>query len=188
MRLFVAIPPVSGSLGWVREVKDLLRPRLRGSRWVDEENVHVTLKFLGEVPVERLDQVESVLSGVARSFSEFPLELKGLGAFPSVKRPQIVWAGVGEGSSSVVSLAAAVEEALETAGFVREERTFHPHATLARIKEPVVRRESLWPPEWNTRRFSVFTVRNFCLMESRLRPEGPVYQKGKNYLLGPRRG
>src|SRR6266705_4285476 len=99
---------------------------------VERENIHLTLKFLGNVSPAKLAEVKSALAEV--KFQPFALEIKGAGAFPSLKRMNVIWVGVGEGWSQVELIFEKTEKRLHKAGFSRETRAFSPHITVARVK------------------------------------------------------
>src|SRR5437867_9680136 len=99
---------------------------------VERENIHLTLKFLGNVSPAKLAEVKSALAEV--KFQPFSLEIKGAGAFPSLKRMNVVWVGVGEGWSQVELVFEQTEKLLHNIGFSRETRPFSPHITIARVR------------------------------------------------------
>src|SRR5216683_19739 len=134
MRLFVALEiPVA-----VRENLAALLNSLRGlspqTRWVRPENLHVTLKFIGEAPAAKLAEIRSALAG-ARSDQPITLDFRGLGFFPNEKHPRVFWVGI-EGSANLKTLAADIDGALDELGIPREQRPFSPHLTLARFERP----------------------------------------------------
>lgn len=121
-------------------VPSALRPVLRSlatMNWpvaaVSPDNLHVTLKFLGDTPIELRDAIQKQIAESMIGQPPFVLRVAGLGAFPHVDRPSVVWAGLSD-AEPLVSLAQRLEAALESHGFARESRPFHPHLTLARVK------------------------------------------------------
>jgi RNA 2',3'-cyclic 3'-phosphodiesterase len=111
-----------------------LRAVCRSARWVRIEGAHITLKFIGEVPVEKTADIKTALSSVPFS-TPIQMSFRGLGFFPNERRPRVLWAGI-EANADLGALAAAVETALEPLGIVREQRAFSPHLTLARFESP----------------------------------------------------
>jgi 2'-5' RNA ligase len=113
--------------------------RLRASqakvKWIEAENLHFTLKFLGDVAAEQINDVCRAVEEAASPFTPFELVTKGCGAFPSPARPRTVWLGVEEGSEPMELLVQAIERTLEQLGFAREHRRFTPHLTLGRVRE-----------------------------------------------------
>jgi len=134
MRLFVALP-ISSQL---RERLALFLGELRRAdakpRWANPENLHVTLKFIGQLADERLADVARALEKVAPR-PPMALEIRGIGFFPNDRRPSVVWAGI-EAPPELASLAAQIDEALAPCGVARETRPFLAHLTLARLKQP----------------------------------------------------
>src|SRR2546428_12218985 len=116
-------------LSGVRAVQSSLRNVGADLKIVGGENVHVTLKFLGNVPPEMLPKIGEVLSGL--KFSPFTLELSGVGAFPSMSRITIIWVGIGTGAAEVENIYDQVEEGMSKLGFARETRRFSPYITIA---------------------------------------------------------
>jgi 2'-5' RNA ligase len=133
VRTFVAVfPPPEVRETLVRAARKL--PVSREVRWVRPANVHLTLKFLGDVAEVDLSQVAEVLETIRGRHEPFEVVLSGFGAFPSGRRAKIFWAGIGEGSERLRTLARDVELSLEPLGFEREARPYTPHLTLGRAR------------------------------------------------------
>jgi len=134
MRLFVAIDLPERTKALVQGLIDRLRPTAKLS-WSAAANLHVTTKFIGEWPEERLAELVRVLHSVPTGG---PLEVavRGLGWFPNARNPRVFWVGV-DGADSLNRLAAATDRALATIGVPEEKREYHPHLTLARRRSPV---------------------------------------------------
>lgn len=133
MRLFtgLSIPdPVQSNL---RELLNRLRP-LADFRWSPVENLHVTTKFIGEFPEQRLGELKQALAAVPIP-APIDISVRGLGWFPNPHHPRVFWAGV-DGGEPLRALAAATEQATAKLGIPSEEREFRPHLTLARLREP----------------------------------------------------
>ncbi len=141
-------------------------------RWTRPENVHLTLKFLGEVPEGEIEQIGAALRKACADHTPFDASLSSFGAFPSARRARVIWAGAGAGSEKLRALAADVETAFEPLGFGREDRTFVPHATLGRVRGKPVKLElpAVVPGEPG------FGISRVELMVSRLAAEGAVYE------------
>jgi len=176
VRLFVALEiPAAVRDNLATLVKDLRNSEPK-ARWVRPENLHVTLKFLGETPSEKLEDIRKALSAV---HSEQPVELdfRGLGFFPDERRPRVVWAGV-DASPNVQSLAASIDQALEKIGFPREDRPFTPHLTLARFSSPRITEKLRAAMQQNMARESgLLKTNEFHLIESKLKPSGAEYTR-----------
>jgi len=157
----------------------------RDVAWVAPGNLHLTLKFLGAVPEERIDAIVAALTRSGLDLRPFEARLHGLGAFPSATRPRIVWAGVTEGAPEMVELARRVDTALAELGFAREERPFSPHVTLGRVRRPgrdPVLTEALGSA--TAREFGRMRVPGAALMRSELGPRGARYTELASVTLG----
>ena len=133
VRTFVAVfPPPEVRETLVRAARKL--PVGGEVRWVRPANVHLTLKFLGDVAEADLSRVAEVLEEIRGRHEPFEVALCGFGAFPSGRRARIFWAGIGEGSERLRALARDVEDSLEPLGFEREARPYTPHLTLGRAR------------------------------------------------------
>jgi RNA 2',3'-cyclic 3'-phosphodiesterase len=174
MRLFVALEILST----LRENLAALLKSLRGAspqtRWVRPENLHVTLKFIGEVPETKLAAVHSALAGV-RSEQHVTLDFRGLGFFPNEKHPRVIWAGI-EASPNLKTLASDIDKATEKLGIAREQRAFSPHLTLARFEPPRLPENLRFAIQENAARdFGSLRANQFQLIESKLKPSGAEY-------------
>ena len=175
MRIFVAVfPPSEVRRALVGAAREL--PVVGEVRWARPENVHLTLKFLGEVPEDDMNRVAEALEPVRSRHEPFEAGLSDFGAFPSARRARILWAGIGEGSEPLGDLARDVETCLEPLGFEREDRAYVPHLTLGRARSRPVSFEAAETPPLG------FRVRNLDLVESVL-GGGSTYSTLATYLL-----
>jgi 2'-5' RNA ligase len=133
MRLFVALNLPKKERDRIHRAARTLRDQGLPVRWIDAEQYHLTLKFLGEVRSDRVERIEAILDRVATGSPPFSVDLTGFGAFPTVRRPRVLWLGV-EPTPALRCLKQDVEWALSDAGFDRETRAFHPHLTLGRVE------------------------------------------------------
>ena len=136
VRAFVAIHLDDATRSALREQIDRLRAAAPYVAWVAAENLHVTLKFLGNVQANSLEEVTAGLEAAVSDSAPFDLEIRGLGAFPTPTRARVVWAGVTAGREAMGALAGRIEAALEPVGFAREARPLSPHVTLGRVRVP----------------------------------------------------
>lgn len=149
---------------------------------VRRENIHLTLRFLGEIPISIVNNVGRIMDKL--NFSSFVMEVKGLGAFPKITRPNVIWVGVGEGHDEVVNIFNFLERELRKLGFRPETKSFHPHMTIARVR----RRRNLERiiDVFNNYRNYVFgrmDVKSIRLKRSVLTPRGPIYSTLKEVFL-----
>ena len=180
MRLFVALEIPSA----VRENLATLIAELRAAdasspknkaRWVRPENLHVTLKFIGHVEADKLDAIRAALAEVR---PEQPVELRfrGLGFFPSDKRPRVFWAGI-DASPNLAPLASEIDMRLGKLGIPRETREFAPHLTLTRFDPPGISEKLRAARENYAREFGALRTGEFHLIESKTRPTGAEYTR-----------
>ena len=165
-------------------------------KWVDPANLHLTLKFLGESPPERLAGITAALERVCAGAAPLALSAAGAGAFPGLARPQVVWLGLTGQVAELAALAGAIEAAMTGLGFPPEGRAFQAHLTLARARRGRGRGQPAPPPRapaqglaqalaglaaWRGPEFSAARV---ALLESTLTPRGPLYRPRWRYALG----
>lgn len=157
----------------VKRIQEELSRYVR-AKFVELENFHFTLKFLGEVSEEAVDEVYSAMKEL--DFKPFELELRGVGCFPNVRRINVIWVGTREGGDKLTSLANELEKKLRRLGFEPERRPFTPHATIARVKY-VQNREGLASAIEKMKDLEIgrVTVDSVRLKRSQLTPKGPIY-------------
>jgi 2'-5' RNA ligase len=157
-------------------------------KWVEPENMHLTLLFLGEVEDRTVPDVCRVVADVAAGLPGFEMSVEGAGCFPNARRPKTLWVGVGDGCQELVVLHDALEPPLLDLGcYRREERRYTPHLTLGRVKGESGARELAAAlarrTDWQG---GPVRVREVLVMSSELRPEGPTYTVlGRGKLGGP---
>jgi len=136
IRSFIAIElPDEAKEGLARLRNELQRNEHGFVKWVDPGGIHLTLKFLGNIPAGQVAEITGAIGEATQGISPFHLEISGLGAFPSVRQPRVLWVGVGGETDKLSRLQQNVDSALAALGFAREERPFAPHLTLARVRE-----------------------------------------------------
>jgi 2'-5' RNA ligase len=136
IRSFIAIElPEEAKKGLARLRKELERDEHRFVKWVDPGGIHLTLKFLGNIPAKRVTEITEAMKEAMQGTSPFHLEISGLGAFPRLRQPRVLWVGVGGEIDKLSRLQQNTDSALAALGFAKEERPFVPHLTLARIRE-----------------------------------------------------
>jgi len=144
--------------------------------WTRPENLHLTMKFLGEVPGDRVEELGGWMAEAAGEIRPFDLVLEGAGGFPSMSSPRILWVGVREPLDPVRKLHQNMENVLSGAGFPREGRAYHPHITVGRVRKrlPEGRAERI-AAALSGKRFGIAHARSYRLYESRLSPSGAAY-------------
>jgi 2'-5' RNA ligase len=176
IRAFVAIrvsPEVQ------RNIEDLigeLRNDHDGIKWASSGNLHLTLKFLGPaIPIEKVHRLQPELEAIAVDTAPFQLEAAGVGGFPDLKHPHVLWVGLR--SDALLDLAARIDDAASRVGFEREQRAFRGHLTIARLKRPLLYAETRTHIEAAaTRDFGASIIREMMLYRSITAPTGPIYE------------
>jgi|YelNatPaOPRAMG01_1025707.scaffolds.fasta_scaffold109702_1 2'-5' RNA ligase len=161
------------------EVRGLIQTLARTPskvKWVSPDQVHLTLKFFGSVPLETVDLIKRTLAPVITAKGRFRLTLKDLGGFPNLVRPRVIWLGLGGDLTALTELYKGVEEALAAVGIPREDRPFKAHLTLGRNKAPAAEKglvEALKGTRWQET--APFDIEQVILYRSDLKPSGPIY-------------
>ena len=158
----------------------LLRGGLPGARWIDVENYHLTLRFIGDVEGHVADEIANALDRVRRP--SFPLALTGVGAFGS-KKPHSIWAGV-TGSPDLTALQAEIERICQRIGVAADPRKFVPHVTLARLRDPDLSSVHRYLAHHSLYKSRIFEVDRFVLFSSRPSRGGGPYAVEEAYSLG----
>jgi 2'-5' RNA ligase len=185
MRLFFAVHTGTEIAGQAWRIIQDSAIRSAPWRWIRPENYHFTLKFLGEVYEELLPALHDAARLAASRARPFRLTMGGIGGFPNLARPRVIYFGIERGFGELRDLAGLIEDECEAAGFKREKRRFRAHLTLARVKRPV--REDVLsllrglPPLGET---AFVDVESFVLMKSNLTPSGAVYEEAGRFELG----
>lgn len=174
IRAFIAVPlsdEVKRSLGDV--ARALAGPIPRGAvRWVRPEQIHLTLVFLGDTPTDQLPAVRRGMDVAAKGHSPFTLHLGDLGCFPNSRRPRVIWIGLAGEVSRLASLQTALDAQLPALGRSPEHKPFRAHLTLGRVKDERDVRGIEWTADVPRLAVPITTLH---LIESQLRPDGPVY-------------
>lgn len=185
MRTFIGIGLPDGCRRAIDRAVAPFRSGPRGVSWTPEENLHVTMKFLGEIASTRVDAIASLMADAAREIPPVEISVEGAGGFPSPRDPRVLWVAVRDPLELVGKLHENMETALSGAGFPREGRPFHPHVTVGRVRKAL-------PPGWaegffrelSGVRFGSARVTSCRLYESRLSPGGAAYAVLRDVPLG----
>jgi len=173
MRLFTAVDPSEEVQGKLAEALEQLRPAAR-VRWSRPDDLHLTLKFIGEYPDGKLAALEEALRGVEWN-SGFDVRVRGLGFFPNERDPKVFWAGV-DGGLELKDLAGRIDGAVAELGVPAERRLFSPHLTLARIEgKAEIGRLRKAIQALDSVEFGSFRADRFYLYRSQLAPGGAIY-------------
>jgi 2'-5' RNA ligase len=180
IRSFVAIElPEEAREGLARLRKELERDEHKFVKWVDPRGVHLTLKFLGNIPSKRVAEITEAIEEAVQGISPFRLEISGLGAFPGPRQARVFWVGIGGEVDKLSKLQQNLDSAFAALGFAKVERSFVPHLTLARIRQgasPLERKSfgelvgsAIFKDKYHIK------VEAINLMRSQLTPAGAIY-------------
>jgi RNA 2',3'-cyclic 3'-phosphodiesterase len=185
IRSFLAAELPEPILRKIGEVQGGLRSSRADVRWTNPEKIHLTLKFFGDIEESRIDPIFKSIEEPVRNTLPFSLKVRGVGAFPHLKNPRVIWIGLVDDREVLTSLQKQIETQLQKIGFQPEDRPFHPHLTLGRMTSSrgkgdlVGRMEKLREEE-----FGDFQVERVVLFKSDLRPSGPIYTSLGGMRLG----
>jgi 2'-5' RNA ligase len=184
MRLFVAVFPPPGIQSAAASVIEALRRPGDGVSWVKPDNLHYTLRFIGEVGEDGARRVAEAARESTRGRTAFEATLGGVGAFPNAPRARVIWLGMTAGEGELVAIAKALADALAKRGFERERQAFSAHLTLGRVREPnadwAERLASARVPDAPALRFRVERV---SVVQSTLSPKGSIYVVRESAVL-----
>ncbi|MGB9721587.1 MAG: RNA 2',3'-cyclic phosphodiesterase [bacterium] len=142
-------------------------------KWVAYENLHITLKFLGEIDEKKFNLIIPTLREISTRTKSFKFQLENAGCFPGVRNPRVIWIDVTTGAQELIALAKELEDSLVKYGFKKEDKKFHPHLTIGRIKT-FCKVDEIISKAIKTEQS---LINEFVLFKSTLLPSGPVYEK-----------
>lgn len=183
IRAFIAVDLAATTIANIATAIEQLKPRIDAIRWVAPSNFHLTLKFLGDIDESRVEPIGAALGNALRPFPRCTINAKGLGVFPGLKRPRVLWVGL-EGPG-LIPLATQVESALAPLGFAPDERGFIPHLTIGRWR-PGDRVGKALEQElqcWANYEFGISQADEVILFQSVLNPAGAIYTRLKVIAL-----
>ncbi len=182
VRSFIAIElPTELKEGLAQLEAQLKQGKPSAVKWVDPSGIHLTLKFLGNIALDRISAITRVLEETTRELSPFQLKVTGLGGFPNLKRVQVAWVGIGGEVDKLGQLQQRIESSLAPLGFTTESRRFTPHLTLARLRDRASadERQRFGQLIATTKFEAVYTIKvdTLNLMRSQLTKEGAIYSR-----------
>ena len=183
VRLFLALDPPEEVCGEIGRIQERLRRRISGDvRWVRPEAIHLTLKFFGDLPESDIAGISAIVEKTTEGVQPFDLTVGGVGVFPDLHRPRVIWLGMGGDAERLVTFQQGLECALDEIGFPREERPFRPHLTLGRIRA----QRGLTGLAGVLERGETYAAGRFmatvlCLFKSDLTPQGAIYTRLAEY-------
>jgi len=180
MRTFIAIELSEDIKSALDQVESHLKYSGADVKWIAKENIHLTLKFLGEINDAKCEKIKSILDTIAKSTKPFYISIKDIGAFPKIDYPRVIWVGLDKGAVESTELAGKIDSELAKIGFEKETRPFSAHLTIGRVrslKNKQALKEKITGyqlPSASSPRFSVGIV---TLFQSKLTPSGSIYTK-----------
>ena len=176
MRTFIAIDLSEEAQQELTQLQSELKTSQADVKWVDPKNIHLTLKFLGEISDQQVTQVKATLDKIAPQFKPYETTLSGIGAFPKLDHPRVVWVGIEDAKGETKEIASKIEAELEKIGFKKEDREFKAHLTIGRVRssknkdklKSIIQSISFAPQSKNP-------INDITLYQSTLTPQGPIY-------------
>jgi 2'-5' RNA ligase len=183
MRTFIAVELPETIKEKIGELQAPLKKTNAFVSWVKPENIHITLKFLGEVPEEKINEVFSAAEVAFKEAKKFKMNLKGMGAFPDFRRPRVIWIGTGKGGEELSDMATKIEDQTEKIGYPKEKRKFSPHFTMGRVKSPKNIEKLMELVKSSDFETEDIEVNEVTVMKSQLHPAGAIYTPLKKIAL-----
>lgn len=184
MRTFIAVEVPDSAKDRIAQMVNRLKATGTDIKWVEPDNIHVTLKFLGNIGTGQPAVIRDGLSAALDTADAFDLKLGRIGAFPDMNRPRVFWISIVEGRDELVAMQHRIETELHARGFVREERPFSPHLTIGRVRSPrglTKLTDLIGDMAFETEPFS---VKRAAVVKSDLKPDGPMYTVIDHVELG----
>ncbi len=185
IRSFIAFELPEAVISLLGKVQQELKSLRLKVRWVRPENIHLTLKFLGNINPGDIENIGGAMSDAAGDCAPFTLTVGGIGFFPGIKRPRIIWVGLGGEIQVLLNLQRNLEDRLATVGFPKEKRSFKAHLTIGRIRQAVnPSKIGQAIQEYSDSGNQKFTADRVILFKSDLKPSGAEYLQLKQVGLG----
>jgi len=179
MRTFIAIELPQEIKAALAKLQEELKQSAADVKWVAPENIHLTLKFLGEVDEEKLEGIKTILDSAAATANAFQMRISSVGAFPTINSARVIWVGIDQGEAETKKIATFLEEKIEKLGIPKEDRTFSSHITLGRTRSSLNRQKLVEVLNNLAGEFKdeslEFLVGKITLFKSSLSPHGPTY-------------
>jgi len=176
MRTFIALNLSQEIIKELESLEKELKSVDSDIKWSKPHNIHITLKFLGEVSEDQIVAIKQILDDVSKRIKPFDITLSKLGAFPSLDRMKVIWVGIDEGSKDIAATASLIENSCEKLGFLKEDREFSAHLTLGRVKSgrnKIKLKEKILSLEVKSLKHVIDKI---VLYKSTLTQEGPIYE------------
>jgi len=187
MRTFIAIELPKEIKDSLAKLQNQLNESGADVKWVEPQNLHLTLKFLGERDEKKVKQIAQVIEKIAQGKGSFQARIASLGAFPGIKSPRVIWVGINQGDSETKEIAKELEEEIAKTGIPKEDRPFSSHITIGRIRSSLNRERLVQGLQELADDLAgknlEFCIAKFTLFKSILTPKGPIYERLKDVNL-----
>lgn len=184
MRTFLAIEIEDYIKNKISETQQLIQEKNSAKiKYVETENIHLTLKFFGEINEKQLNEITEKINNIITKYKKYSLKIVNIGAFPHIYRPRVIWTGVKD-NNITVNLIKELDEEFNKLGFDKE-RDYVPHITIGRVKNVTNKEELSSTLKLLKKRYhGKMEVKKICIKSSTLTPEGPIYKNIKEFELG----
>jgi len=176
LRTFIALELTEEVHRQLGQIQDELKKSGADVKWVNPSGIHLTLKFLGQVSLDLIEEIKKALDQLAKEHKSFQLSISQLGAFPKVEYPRVIWVGIDQGKEKAIELAQGLEQRLINLGFLPEKRPFKPHLTLGRVRSNRNRQQLKELLQSTTFSQSPMQANTLTLFKSTLTPQGAIYE------------
>lgn len=185
-RIFVAIKISETAKREVSNYVENLRDEFKHLRigWEKEEKLHLTMKFFGDTAEDKIEKIKMAVKETAINFSSVRLKLNGTGVFPNRKKARVLWLGIDDENKELKKVYESLENNFENCGFAKEKRSFNPHLTIARLREPLNSKKIITNHLQNEFEPVEFEALEIVIIESKLQPTGSFYSVLAEYRLG----
>lgn len=185
VRSFLAFELPDAILKRIGEVQKDLKSFRADVRWVGSQNIHLTLKFFGNIEESKINLIGQAIEELARSTSPIRITVRGMGAFPGMKNPRVIWIGLHEEEKALALFQKRLEGEFQKIGFQPEDRPFHPHLTLGRMRSNRGKDDLAKAMEkYQEEEFGNFQAERVILFKSELTPTGPIYTVLREVKMG----
>lgn len=184
MRAFLAIEIEEHVKNNIKRTQDILRESQTSKiKYVETENIHLTLKFFGDINTKKQEEIDNIITESIKSYEEYILKIVNMGTFPKSNNPRVIWVGIKDKTGNTVNIIKELDNKFSEIGF-KKEKSYQPHITIGRVKH-ITNREKLSDLLKEKRReyYGKMTVKSIKLKSSTLTPDGPIYETIKEYPL-----
>lgn len=180
MRTFIAIELPESIKDFLSRIQGQLKGSQADVKWVAPKNIHLTLKFLGEIDEKKLDKINAIIEDAAKNKNSFYIRISSLGAFPKINSPRVIWVGINKGDNEIKEIAKGLEEKIAKLGIPKENRAFSSHITIGRARSHLNREKLAQHLKTLGDNFGEekpeFLADSITLFKSTLAPGGPIYE------------